>query len=249
MEIFHLNEDKTLVSGGNWYMDPFKEEEVWFSNTKMYSYFWDNYGLEGYQVWNIIKGLDKDEKHYCLNCGGEVYFRGMKIGYPTFCCSSCRSSHTWKTIWSDSNYRSYLSNLAKERWKDEEYRNYILSSTIHSAKGRLEANYSYFINAGDIHDSCYFYLAFANDKSYVKFGISNQSVSNKLLDGYFILHKLVKNERWFVANLEYYLAEYFKGEWFLNDKDTWKLFKIKFKEVLTMISSTTISEESTSNRS
>ena len=236
MEIFHLNDDNTLISGGNWYMDPFSKEEIWFSNTKMYSYFWDNYELKGGQVWNIINGLDKDYKHTCKNCGGELMFRGMKIGFPTFCSSSCRASYNFRSLWSDDYYKSYLTNLSKDRWNDKEYRDYILSNTIHSAKGRLEANYSYFINNGSIHDNCYFYLAFAKDKSYVKFGVSCQElVHNKLLDGYVTLHKLLIQERWFVANLEYFLAEHFLSEWFHNNKESWREFKSKFKELLPKI--------------
>lgn len=90
------------------------------------------HGMEAKDYYN--KYLKQDENEgYCLNCGVETSFRGMKIGYSKFCGGKCQmsldeyrkiSSESRKKFWNEDpraeETKKKISNTVKERWNEEE---------------------------------------------------------------------------------------------------------------------------------
>ena len=213
--IYHVESNGDLIKVGYRYMDPFCPYEYLIG--KEPKYFEDYYGLTKAQVWNICHGLDKDQKHYCPNCGAELTFHGFSQGaFGTYCSRSCRQSYNLKNM-----------------WKDPDYREYTLSNSVHRFDSIIKRNYTEFLNQGELDDECFLYLAWTKSYNYdyVKFGASGMNIELKRKrDNYITTHKLFSGTRQEIADLEYNLSMHFKQEWFTPDK--FQDFKSKLKELL-----------------
>ena len=91
---------------------------------------------------------ENEQEGYCLTCGGKTSFRGMSIGYSTFCSGKCQmdqdeyrkiSSESRKKFWREDprtdEVKNKISESVKERWNEEdsvfnsnEYRNKLSES-------------------------------------------------------------------------------------------------------------------------
>lgn len=196
-DTIYFQNDGKLERDGYGFIDPFWPTR--YKVSKDPEYFMRNYGLTKEQVYNLVRGKDKDESPRCLECGGYVAFYNFINGYATYCSNSCRQTHV-------------LNKL----WKDPEYRDNILENSLHSTIGLANRNYTQFLSHGEEDDECYLYLAYTHEWKYdwIKFGITHLSQDRKRLrDKYSTIHKIKTSSRIKIAELERKLALKFNGEW------------------------------------
>lgn len=153
-----------LIFEGGYVLDPFWKEEYWVYNSQIPSYFKNNYGLELYQVWNLVNGFHEDQKHYCPICGKELSFRKLSKGFGNTCSRSCAQSYSLYNLWKDEDYKKHMSWVTSERNKsysnprnqEEFYRYYqfLISRTYRAELFRTKRSNSEFR---------YFYIARFNE--------------------------------------------------------------------------------------
>lgn len=201
---------------GTWALDPFKEDEVWINRRWFGKYFKENYDLEQFQVWNILNGFDKNQKHYCKlsSCDKEVNFISLSKGFQSFCNSSHGLLYRY-----ESDPKFYESVLSRSRNIGTQF-----TSPVSLAK----SGFTKFMKLGNSDDTCVFYFAITDSSEYpFKFGITHnfQNRMNYYGDSYKSIHKVLINTRLFVASLERDLKLYLNQnhEWFTSSK--FKLIK------------------------
>lgn len=182
-----MNIYRELKSVNGYVTDPFNQEEVLIYKRSTGNYFLKTYGLTLEQVWNICNGYPKDEIHKCPICGRELKFRNLNNGYYSTCSFSCR---------------------AKLAWTDNDYSNHILEK-LNSVNSHIKGKYTLFLSKGSLNDPCYFYLAYLNNYTEIKFGVSCDNSSSRELFNLYpsSFHVIFESTRLNVANLELEIKE------------------------------------------
>ena len=104
------------MEGLKYYLDPFCENEDPIQANSLKFIMRDYYNLTLAQMWNLVHGFDKDEKHYCPICGTELGFVKLsRGGFLKFCSQSCASTNTMTNLnldwWSGKRTNSYIGSL------------------------------------------------------------------------------------------------------------------------------------------
>lgn len=168
--IYHkdLNNVSGLVesyneNGCRVYLDPFCEHEDWISCYHFNKVMREYYGLNPEQVFNKIHNLDKDAKHYCLTCGGEVHLIKWSKGFAKYCCPSCSSS-------------AIMSNLNKQWWSGERENPYTNSIEQFAL---IERSYELRINSEVSYTNRFLYFVVFSDR--FKVGIHQDAELDQLM--------------------------------------------------------------------
>lgn len=121
-KIYHKDENsvsglvEVSIEGLKYYLDPFCENEDLIQANSLKFIMRDYYNLTIAQMWNLVHGFDKDEKHYCQTCGVELGFVKLsRGGFLKFCSQSCASTNTMTNLnldwWSGVRHNSYTGSL------------------------------------------------------------------------------------------------------------------------------------------
>jgi hypothetical protein len=229
LKVFHKDKDNNIIRDSGYILDPFSEEEIWIYVNRTWYYFMDNYGLEPSQVWNLVHGFDKDEKHYCLYCECELPYRRLDQGFGSYCCTSCQVSAQWEIKELREKRRLRARRDMIKRLQNPEYKEYQMSR-VHSVESIASRNFTRFMNETPDDIECCLYLAIAKSGNF-KFGITKDLNYRRHTGGYVSIKPLYKGDKETIAWMEYDLVIALGSEWISDLKEFNKQFILEVQRL------------------
>lgn len=188
------------MKGSELFMDQLDlSDDIWIRPPSFTKYICRKYALTLIEYYNLVVHGDINYIDLCPVCKvRSKTFYSLKNGYAKSCsdpeCKRVTKSLNLELVWRDRN--------------DEERSNILIP--LHKSAIRLDtqctASYNKFMNIGDEHDICYFYIALT-DSNLFKFGITGdierRVIISHMTFKYDFIHVLKEGFRSYIAELEY----------------------------------------------